>query len=105
MAATGLLIDAAWNIVSAVTGAPVEASATPYAYVATILKSLMTAMLTPGTLCCFSSDCTTAASETRPTGGGGVCAVCAGRRWTTATAITRAIAAAATTDVRFMGVV
>ena len=29
IAATGLLIDAAWNMVSVVTGAPVSTSATP----------------------------------------------------------------------------
>src|SRR5262245_21569823 len=50
-------------------------------------------MLTPGTLCCFRSACTTAASETRPDGD-----VCAARRYAT-TAPTRSAVAAATKDL------
>ena len=49
LTATGLLIDAAWNIVSGVTGALVAASATPYPCAHSILKLVTTAMLTPGT--------------------------------------------------------
>jgi hypothetical protein len=62
IAATGLLIDAAWNIVSTVTGDAVPASARPYPLAQSILKSLITAMLTPGTLCFFNSASISAAS-------------------------------------------
>jgi hypothetical protein len=57
-----LLIDAAWNMVSVLTGVPASTSATPYPFAQAILKSLITAMLTPGTLNCFLSASISAAS-------------------------------------------
>jgi len=55
-----LLLDAACNIVPVVTGAPLSTSATPWGYVAATVKSLLIAMLTPGTLNCFNRGSTTA---------------------------------------------
>ncbi len=47
-AATGLLIDAAWNSVCGVTAAPAPASTTPYPRDHSTAPPLITAMLTPG---------------------------------------------------------
>ena len=48
-AQTGLLIDAAWNMVSFVARVPDSTSATPHAFAQSIVKSRITATLTAGT--------------------------------------------------------
>ncbi len=60
MAATGLLIDAAWNSVTASTGSRVATLATPYPLAHSIWCPENTASDTPGTSNAFITSTTTA---------------------------------------------